>query len=177
MTRQIGRDLDFLASELRPIALDELGLAAALPRFVNEWSAHVGIPAEFRANAFQTGQLARAAEVTFFRVAQEALNNVAKHAHATRADILLSSRDGHVVLVIEDDGAGFDVSDDGGSGEGVGLASMHERAALVGATLQVESTPGKGTSVFLRCPIDDGSAKPAGEGGNPNDSRPARGRP
>jgi two-component system, chemotaxis family, CheB/CheR fusion protein len=145
---QIGRDLDFLAWELRPSALDELGLAAALPRFVSEWSAHVGIPAEFRFSGFEAGQLPGDAEVAFYRIAQEALNNISKHAHASRVDVVLSSSDGQVVLVVEDDGVGFDperLSDDG-----IGVAGMRERAALVGATLQLESAPGKGTSVFLR---------------------------
>jgi PAS domain S-box-containing protein len=154
LTRQIGRDLDFLAWELRPAALDELGLAAALPRFVTEWSSHVGIPAEFRVGGFESGQIARDAEVAFYRVAQEALNNISKHAHATRADVVLSSSDGQVVLVIEDDGIGFDAAGDGSGTKGLGLAGMRERAALVGAELQVESSPGNGTSIFLRRPVD-----------------------
>jgi two-component system, chemotaxis family, CheB/CheR fusion protein len=145
LTQQIGRDLDFLAWELRPAALDELGLAAALPRFVTEWSAHVGIPAEFRFGGFESGQLPRDAEVAFYRVAQEALNNISKHAHATRADVVLAASDGQVVLVIEDDGVGFELSHDSADGDGFGLAGMRERAALIGGTLHVESTPGKGT--------------------------------
>jgi signal transduction histidine kinase len=158
VTQQIGRDLDFLAWELRPAALDELGLAAALPRFVNEWSAHIGIPAEFRTGWFEMGQLPRDAEVAFYRIAQEALNNISKHAHASRVDVVLAASDGQVVLVIEDDGIGFDASSDTVSARGLGLAGMRERAALVGATLQVESEVGKGTSVFLRRLFDPPSA-------------------
>jgi two-component system CheB/CheR fusion protein len=160
LTQQIGRDLDFLAWELRPAVLDELGLAAALPRFVTEWSAQVGIPAEFRFGGFENGQIPRDAEVAFYRVAQEALNNVLKHAHASRADVVLSASNGQVVLVVEDDGVGFDAAGDGFRSSGLGLAGMRERAALVGATLQVESAPGRGTSVFLRRPVD----APAGAG-------------
>jgi len=148
------RDLEFLAWELRPAALDELGLAAALPRFVTEWSAHVGIPAEFRFGGFENGQIPRDAEVAFYRVAQEALNNISKHAHASRADVVLAVNDGEVVLVIEDDGVGFDAAGDGFRASGLGLAGMRERAALAGATLQVESAPGRGTSIFLRRPVD-----------------------
>jgi two-component system CheB/CheR fusion protein len=154
LTQQLGRDLDFLAWELRPTALDELGLAAALPRFVTEWSAHVGIPAEFRFVNFDTTQLPRDAQVAFYRIAQEALNNVSKHAHASRADVVLATADGHVVMTVEDDGVGFDPSDPAVAQRGLGLAGMRERAALANATLQVESTPGKGTSVFLRRPFD-----------------------
>jgi two-component system, chemotaxis family, CheB/CheR fusion protein len=149
---QIGRDLDFLAWELRPAVLDELGLAAALPRFVTEWAAHVGIHADCRFGEFQSGQLARDAEIAFYRVTQEALNNVSKHAHASRVDVVLASTGGKVVLVIEDDGVGFDPSDETAA-RGFGFAGMRERAALVGATLEIESAPGDGTSVFLRCPI------------------------
>jgi len=153
LTAQLGHDLDFLAWELRPAALDEMGLAAALPRFVTEWSAHAGIAAEFRSGGFEQGQLPRDAEVAFYRVAQEALNNVLKHAHATRVDIVLAANDGQIILVIEDDGVGFDTSE-GANGKGFGLAGMRERAALVGASVQIESTPGRGTAVFLRCPIE-----------------------
>jgi two-component system, NarL family, sensor histidine kinase UhpB len=132
--------------------LDELGLAAALPRFVTEWAAHVGIHADCRFGEFQSGQLARDAEIAFYRVTQEALNNVSKHAHASRVDVVLASTGGKVVLVIEDDGVGFDPSDETAA-RGFGFAGMRERAALVGATLEIESAPGDGTSVFLRCPI------------------------
>src|SRR5205814_1309774 len=87
VTRHLDREVDFLAWELRPATLDDLGLAAALPRFVEAWSAHVGIPAEFRLGGFEAGHLTRDVEVAFYRVAQEALNNVSKHAHASRADV------------------------------------------------------------------------------------------
>ena len=115
--------------------------------------------AEFHLRGFESGQLEPMAEVAFYRIAQEALNNIAKHAHASRVDVLLASNDGQVVLVVEDDGIGFDVPEPDTEGAGLGLASMQERAALVGASLQIESTAGKGTSVFVRCAIgsDDGS--------------------
>ncbi|HXT28423.1 MAG TPA: chemotaxis protein CheB [Vicinamibacterales bacterium] len=157
VTNQIGRDLDFLAWELRPAVLDELGLAAALPRFVTEWSAHVGVPAEFRSGGYESGMLSRGAEITYYRVAQEALNNVSKHARASRVDVVLAAADNQVVLVVEDDGIGFETTAEELNGRGFGMAGMRERAALVGATLQIESAPGKGTSVYLRRPtnVDD----------------------
>jgi signal transduction histidine kinase len=162
LTSQIGRDVDFLAWELRPSVLDELGLVAALPRFVTEWSLHVGVPAEFHLRGYESGQLAPSAELAFYRIAQEALNNVAKHAHASRVDMLLAAADGHAVLVVEDDGIGFEPGDGGSNGDGLGLAGMQERAALVGASVHIESTIGKGTSVFVRCPVEspqDGGAR------------------
>ena len=147
---ELGGELDFLSWQLRPAALDELGLAAALPRFVAEWSSHAGIAAEFRLGGYEQGQLPAEAELVFYRVAQEALNNVAKHAHATRVDVVLGAHDGHVVLVVEDDGIGFDASDQPATGSGFGLLGMRERAALARATLQVESSAGRGTAIFLK---------------------------
>src|SRR5262249_13441226 len=91
LTRQVGKDVDFLAWELRPSALDELGLVAALPRFITEWSLHIGVPAEFHLRGFEAGHLRPRAELAYYRIAQEALNNVAKHAHATRVDVLLAA--------------------------------------------------------------------------------------
>jgi signal transduction histidine kinase len=75
-----------------------------------------------------------------------------KHAHATRVDVLLENRDGSVTLVIEDDGIGFDPADVRIDATGIGLMGMRERAALIGGNTLVESSPGKGTTVFLRCP-------------------------
>ena len=154
---EIDREVDFLAWELRPAALDDLGLAAALPRYVEQWSAHYGFEAHCRAVNSITG-LRPEAEVAFYRVAQEALNNVLKHAHASRVDVLLEARDGSVVLVIEDDGIGFDPADPEVLAKGIGLMGLRERAALIGGTVQVESAPARGTTVFLRCPIDQSGA-------------------
>ena len=151
MAEELDRAVDFLAWELRPAALDDLGLAAALPRYIEEWTGHSGVAARFRAEGFQTGMLSREAEIAFYRIGQEALNNVLKHAHAERVDILLEARDGAVVMVVEDNGIGFDPSDRGMHENGIGLAGMRERAGLIGATLDIESAVGQGTTIFLRC--------------------------
>ncbi len=154
LAAEIDQAVDFLAWELRPAALDDLGLEAALPRYVTEWSKHVDIAAEFRSGGSTgPGQLSRDAEVAFYRIAQEALNNVVKHAHASRVDVILERRDNTVTLVIEDDGVGFDTTDQQTTEKGMGIVGMRERAALIGAALQVESTPGKGATVFLRCTV------------------------
>jgi PAS domain S-box-containing protein len=157
VTHSLSQQIDFLAWELRPAVLDDLGLAAALPRFVEAWSAHVGVSAQCRLDGFKQGHLTREAEVAFYRIAQEALNNVAKHAHANRADVVITSSGGQVVLVVEDDGVGFDPLEDDAA-HGIGLASMRERATLVGASLEVESLLTKGTSVFVRTRIAEGGA-------------------
>jgi PAS domain S-box-containing protein len=153
LTATVGDQMDFLAHQLRPSALEDLGLASALPRFVQAWSEHAGIAAEFRTGDFEVSCLSADVETTFYRIAQEALNNVVTHAHASRVDVLLATRDGFAVMVIEDDGIGFDPSQADIKRRGMGLATMRERAALVGAALDIESEAGRGTSLYLRAPL------------------------
>jgi signal transduction histidine kinase len=99
-------------------------------------------------------RLSPAAEITFYRIAQESLTNVIKHAHATRVDVVLEARPDSVLLIIEDDGVGFDPGGSDSKPTGIGLVGMRERSALIGATLQVESAAGKGTTVYLRYPLN-----------------------
>ena len=156
ITRKIDGDVDFLTWELRPTLLEDLGLSIAIARYVEEWSKRFGITAKCRCGALGPDDLSRDVEVVFYRLAQEALNNVAKHAHSTRVDIVLERRDGDVRLVVEDDGVGFDTQTRDTT-QGFGLIGMRERATLVGATLQVESRPGYGTSIYVTAPA---GAKP-----------------
>jgi signal transduction histidine kinase len=158
----LNSEVDFLAWELRPAVLDDLGLAAALPKFVREWSAHYGLLVEFRTSAFTAGDLTREAEVTFYRIAQEALNNVIKHANASHISVILETRGDVVQLIVEDDGVGFDTADAEVIEKGVGIVGMRERAALIGATLDIESAPAGGTTLYLRVPRR--------ETGKPNDT-------
>jgi signal transduction histidine kinase len=97
-------------------------------------------------------RLASETETTLYRIAQEALTNVAKHARAKNVDVILERRSDSVLLIVEDDGVGFEppAADSGRSAQGFGLLGMQERAALVGASLQIESAAGKGTTVFVR---------------------------
>jgi signal transduction histidine kinase len=94
-------------------------------------------------------------EVNVYRMAQESLNNVAKYAEAKSVEILLSTTEKELSLIVEDDGKGFDPAAanerQGGDG-GLGIRGMHERAALLGGSLEIESTPGHGTSVYIRIP-------------------------
>lgn len=169
IARRLDSDVDFLAWELRPSALDDLGLIVALSNYVNEWSKHFGVKVNFHSAGLGDARLEPLVETTLYRVAQEALNNVAKHAAATSVDMLLERRDDHAVLIAEDDGRGFDpdgVEADGGGERGMGLIGMRERAALVRGTVEVESTPGGGTTVFVRVPVRldpaDGAASERG---------------
>jgi PAS domain S-box-containing protein len=157
IARRIDRDVDQLVWELRPTALDDLGLRAALANYVQDWSRRVNIPAELHISGLLDERLAPEAETTLYRIAQEALTNIAKHSQARRVDVILERRADSVLLIVEDDGVGFDTEHEGTHGYGFGLIGMQERAVLVGATVQIESTAGKGTTVFLRMAIPPGT--------------------
>jgi PAS domain S-box-containing protein len=150
---RLDRDVDHLVWELRPTALDDLGLRAALVNYIQEWSRRADIAAELHTSGLLDDRLPSEVETALYRIAQEALNNVAKHSGARRVEVILERRSDCVLLVLEDDGVGFEQSDDKTARGGFGLVGMQERAALVGAHLQVESTPGKGTSIIVRMPV------------------------
>lgn len=159
IARQIDSDVDFLAWQMRPTTLDDLGIVAALGHFVRQWSTHFNIPTEFNANRFGKIELTPEAETHFYRIAQEALNNVYKHAKANSVNVLLEPRDGETILIIEDDGIGFKPDKKILYRKGTknkGLLGMSERATLVGGTLEIESAKGKGTTVYVRVPASKG---------------------
>ncbi|MFL6277842.1 MAG: sensor histidine kinase, partial [Blastocatellia bacterium] len=154
LVEAIDRDLDFLAWELRPMALDDLGLPAALANFVQEWEAHSGVSAEFHAGGIGQPRLLTEVETMLYRIAQEALNNIVKHAQASRVEVMLERRGKQVIMIIADDGIGFESGQesDGGARAGLGLLGMRERAALVGGQFEIESGAGKGTTIYVRVP-------------------------
>jgi two-component system, NarL family, sensor histidine kinase UhpB len=129
-----------------------------LGNYVQDWSKRFGISAGLHTQGLLDDRLAPDAETALYRIAQEALNNVAKHSRARNVDVMLERRSDRVTLIIEDDGVGFDAEGATGAGEGFGLMGMQERAALVGATLQIESTIGQGTTILVRMagsPVED----------------------
>ncbi len=139
-----------LAVELRPSALDDFGLTPALERLVDTYRQHASVPVHLE---IQLGdeRLPSEVETTLYRMVQEALTNVAKHADASGVSILLTRRPSSVVLVVEDDGGGFDLG--GIRDGGLGLSGMQERVALIGGRLRVESAPGKGTTLAAEVPL------------------------
>jgi signal transduction histidine kinase len=149
LTSAISQGIGDIAWRLRPAVLDELGLAAALPRVLETWSLQSGIPIQSRIEGYRSGVWPAAVEVAFYRIMQEALANVAAQSHATRADVVLVASADSMVLIVEDDGVGFQAQ---AVPEEIGfsLAIMRERAALAGARLVVESMPDSGTSVLVR---------------------------
>ncbi len=154
---RLDSEIDYLARELRPASLDDLGLVVALGNLIRTWSEHFNIPAEFHTSGLDNERLAPEIETALYRIAQEALNNVYKHAGGSRADVILEQREGDAVLIIEDDGRGFDpeveAAGPGADGRGMGLVGMRERAALAGGTLDIESMPGQGTTIYARVPV------------------------
>jgi signal transduction histidine kinase len=152
----LGRELHALAVRLRPRALDDFGIEAALASYVNDWTRQHGIPVVFHADA-DMERLPAALESALYRIAQEALTNVARHSGATRASIVLERRDGHLHVVIADDGRGFDARtsvDATRDRGGLGLLGIRERAVMLGGSIRIESAPGAGTALFIRLPIE-----------------------
>jgi len=155
------RDIHRLAWELRPSVLDDLGLDLALQRAADEWSRNTGVPVDLHTGGdLGTNRLPPELETTLYRIAQEALTNVARHAQAKRVSLLLERRSGYVSLIVEDDGLGFDAPGAMGAPASpgrLGLLGMQERVRLAGGTLTIESCPGAGATVFARLPLEPGA--------------------
>ena len=152
---QVGKEIHQLAAQLRPIALDELGLQRALAGYLSAWRARNGVAVEFLSAGIDELRLSRAVETTLYRIVQEAMNNVYKHAAAKCVSVSVSRRGQQVLLIVEDDGKGFDGEQLALDGEltRIGIAGMRERAAIVGGELTIDSRPGFGTTVRVTVPI------------------------
>ncbi|MHC4534785.1 MAG: sensor histidine kinase [Planctomycetota bacterium] len=146
-----------LALELRPSILDDLGLVMALQRYVEEFARKLNIPVDYHTAGFEDNRLPPQMEIMIYRIIQEALTNVAKHAHPSNVSVLLEYRGQTVLAIVEDDGQGFDVAQVMNSGvkEKLGLYGMEERVALIRGTLTIESQPGTGTTVFVEAPLGE----------------------
>jgi two-component system sensor histidine kinase UhpB len=154
--RAMGELLD-LARQLRPTALDDHGLVAALQTHVKEYNRRGPASAHFWADP-TLRDLPPEVQVVIYRVAQEALVNAARHSGATHVEVSLERGDSRVSLLVSDNGSGFAFAEEG---KGLGLSGMRERALLVGGRLEIDSSPGKGTSVKLEVPISGNG--PGGE--------------
>ena len=153
-TDAVIEGLHRLAADLRPASLDHLGLEAALRQYLRSAGANFDLTVRFKARGFGGDRLPAPVETALYRVVQEAMTNVVRHAHATRIDVL-AERDGERVLVmVEDDGIGFDPEEVRGQ-EHLGLLGLRERAETLGGTLTLESAPGTGTTVVVEVPIVD----------------------
>jgi PAS domain S-box-containing protein len=153
LTRQLDQELERIIWRLRPTALDDLGLVAALDNYIRQWAAESGIECALHTNGVEMGDMTSEIETAVYRILQEALNNVVKHAQARSATVLLDRSAGRVSLIVEDDGIGFDVEQQLGVRQRFGVTGMRERALLLGGELDIESTHGNGTTVVARIPL------------------------
>lgn len=154
LTSQALEAVRNMAVELRPTTLDDLGLVAALESSTETYAARLGIPVHFEARGFEQ-RLSPQVELALYRVVQEALTNVARHASAHQVWVDLHHQGRAVVASVRDDGRGFDPMAVSASKEaGLGLFGMRERMALVGGQLTIESAPGRGTTVTACVPLE-----------------------
>jgi len=150
LVRATLQDVRQLAVDLRPKALDDFGLVAALERLTESFAEQTGIAVEFEPGLPEE-RLPAEAETALYRIVQESLTNIVKHARAGRVSVVLTRKDDSVSVIVEDDGVGFEPkrSRDGG----LGLVGMRERVGLLGGRLTVESRPGAGTTFVAEVPL------------------------
>ena len=141
--------------QLHPTIVEDLGLEAALREECDRYSKQLGIPIGFTGEQVPA-PLPNDVLLCLYRVAQESLRNIAKHAKATEITVQLHGRPGGVGLQIEDMGDGFDVNE-ARKGGGLGLISMEERIRVVNGTFDIRSEPGRGTTVDVFVPLDEPS--------------------
>ena len=153
----ISRDIHQVASDLRPTALDDVGLYEAVSAFCSEWSRRFGIKVDVQA----LGNLADVPaekEIAIYRIVQEALNNVVKHAEASAVSVVIDRRPSELRVIVEDNGVGFDPQDaknnNGYSGRmKLGLSGIEERLTRLGGSLTIETDRNAGTTLFIFVPL------------------------
>jgi signal transduction histidine kinase len=154
-TGEMVRRVREFSQNLRPSVLDDLGLLPTLEELTLDMKRQVGLETEFRASG-ERRRLSSEVELTLFRIAQEALSNIRRHARATKVTTTVELADTAVRMRIEDDGIGFrppKLTDDLRAEDGLGLIGMHERVRLLGGSLRIESEPGRGTAVIAEVPV------------------------
>jgi signal transduction histidine kinase len=161
---EMGQSLHRIALELRPTSIDDLGLHAALANYLAEWSGRYSIEADFQCGFERLDALQQDVRTTTYRVIQEAMNNVAKHAIDARSvSVIIECLSFVLHVTVEDDGQGFNVTEMGAGNSsqrrrGLGLMGMRERVSLIGGNFEIESSIGVGTTVFVRIPLDQTGA-------------------
>ncbi len=155
LTDGVLEDLHRLAMDLRPASLDHLGLVAALEQLVKVVCERYQICVRFKTVGISEEiRLPDDVETALYRIVQEALTNAVRHANAANVDVILELRNGRAIIIVEDDGAGFDTHEIYKSGH-LGLLGMQERAQMAGGVLQIESRPGGGTTIVAEVPYVD----------------------
>jgi signal transduction histidine kinase len=158
LLNQVEKRLRQYSHELRPTILDDLGWIPAVRFLAEQVSKRSGLQIHIRATAAK--RLPSPAETALYRVMQEALRNVMKHAEAANVWIHAWDEEGMLCCSVKDDGNGFDARRASGSGQpqGLGMLAMRERVSAVGGTLQIESSPGRGTEILIRVPMEKHNA-------------------
>jgi signal transduction histidine kinase len=160
LAAQIGRDIHRTASDLRPTAIDDLGIFRAIEAYVAEWQERYGVRVDIQTFG-RDKPLPADVSAVLYRLVQEGLTNVLKHAGAGKVSIVLEKKPEGLALILEDDGVGFNPDNVGrdasraGRAPGLGLSGMRERVALLGGTIAVESAPGKGCTIFVQIPLEE----------------------
>ena len=156
ITDELMREVHHLAWELRPAVLNDLGLKTALGNYLTQWSERTEIALDFHSCNLDKQLLSPDIETTVYRIIQEALTNILKHAQAKNVSVVVECQQNNMQVIVEDDGKGFDTEYllHKATKEGrLGVVGMQERAAMVEGTLDIESTPGAGTVVFVHIPL------------------------
>jgi signal transduction histidine kinase len=156
LAAEIGRDIHRAAADLRPAALDDFGLDKALEALAADWGARYGVHVDVQVTGAPATRSPPEVEIVVYRVVQEALTNVLKHAEAHGVSVVLDHAPGQFRVIVEDDGKGFDLQAfdrEYRARSHFGLSGMRERLARVGGTMMLESSHGSGTSVFIQIPL------------------------
>jgi signal transduction histidine kinase len=156
IARDLGTSLHRIAWEVRPAALDTLGLADAIAQLVSDWEPHCNLKFDLQLGIGDR-RLPPDVESTLYRVVQEGLTNVVRHADAQRVGIIVEIRGREVICIIEDDGSGMPDANSQAEDKGsrhLGLLGMRERLALIDGSMEIESSQTKGTALFVRVPLD-----------------------
>lgn len=154
LTEKLMQEAHTLAWSLRPPELDHFGLQAALARYVEQWERRSSVAVDFVSSGFEDKRLPPEIEIVAYRVVQEALTNVLKHAFANNVSLILERITHKLLIVVEDDGRGFDAEAFADySGQSLGILGMRERVESVCGTLELESNPLIGTTLVVRIPL------------------------
>ncbi len=146
----VSNMLHELAANLRPASLDHLGLEATLRQFLDQVNEKHGLKINLDYDV-ASERLSADLEISLFRILQESVNNILKHAQATQIDVMLKPRGDQLILMVEDDGVGFD-PEEARRTKRLGLFGIRERAQAIGGDLVIESAPGKGTTILVEVP-------------------------
>lgn len=155
LTADVGQEVGHLAWEIRPTALDDLGLQTAIQQFLEEWGSRCPLLFDLHL-ALHDRRLSPAIETALYRVLQEAILNIVKHASATRVGVILDANEAEVRMIVEDDGKGFlwnETERSSAPPMRLGLLGVRERLALLGGTLEIETSPGAGTTLLIHVPL------------------------